>query len=278
MGKFLNRIRNFLFIILLVVLTFYVFSLNYKRSHIDYLQNIFLSLTIPIFSAWSQFFNEARDIISKYLLLTEVHEENERLKKEIARLESELLAYKEAYIENQRLKRLLEFKSSIEWKSITAVVVLNDLSGWFQTTIINRGKRDGISEDFPVVSDEGLVGRILSVGEGFSRVMLITDPASAVDVLVQRNRVRAILVGKDLTTCTLKYVKGDVDIKQGDLLITSGKDGVFPAGLKVGVVKAIYKDPLKMFQQIDVTPLAKLRNLEEVLVLIPSEIIKRDSK
>jgi rod shape-determining protein MreC len=191
-------------------------------------------------------------------------------------LENELIAYREAYFENQRLRRLLEFKNTIEWKSISALVVVNDLSGFFQSVIINRGKREGLLENIPVINDEGVVGRVLNVGNSFSRVMLITDPASAVDVYVQRNRVRGIVVGRDFQSCALKYVRNDVDIRTGDLLVTSGKDGVFPEGIKVGVIKANYKDPLKMFQQIEVTTLVRLSHLEEVLVLIPSTSIHQD--
>jgi rod shape-determining protein MreC len=131
-------------------------------------------------------------------------------------------------------------------------------------------------ENTPVVNDEGVVGRVVNVSKSFSRVMLITDPASALDVYVQRNRVRGIVVGKDFQSCALKYVRNDVDIKPGDLLVTSGKDGIFPEGLKVGIVKVNYKDPLKIFQQVEVTPVARLAHIEEVLVLIPSEFPKQE--
>ncbi|MGC8719859.1 MAG: rod shape-determining protein MreC [Thermodesulforhabdaceae bacterium] len=276
MWDFFRRIRGFLFVLFILVLTFYIFSLNYKRYSIDYLQETFLSLTMPVFSAWTEVLQSVQKAVSRYIWLVRVEEENEALRKEIARLENELIAYREAYFENQRLRRLLEFKNTIEWKSISALVVVNDLSGFFQVVIINRGKRDGIFEDMPVINDEGVVGRVLNSGNSFSRVMLVTDPASAVDVYVQRNRIRAIVVGRDLQSCSLKYVRNDADIRVGDLLVTSGKDGIFPEGIKVGVIKANYKDPLKMFQQVEVTPIVRLSHLEEVLVLIPSASIRQD--
>jgi rod shape-determining protein MreC len=276
MWDFFRRIRGFLFVLFILVLTFYIFSLNYKRYSIDYLQETFLSLTMPVFSAWTEVLQSVQKAVSRYIWLVRVEEENEALRKEIARLENELIAYREAYFENQRLRRLLEFKNTIEWKSISALVVVNDLSGFFQVVIINRGKRDGIFEDMPVINDEGVVGRVLNSGNSFSRVMLVTDPASAVDVYVQRNRIRAIVVGRDLQSCSLKYVRNDADIRVGDLLVTSGKDGIFPEGIKVGVIKANYKDPLKMFQQVEVTPIVRLSHLEEVLVLVPSASIRQD--
>lgn len=265
-----------MFVLFILVVTFYIFSLNYKRTSMDFLQRTVLNLTIPVFSAWTEVFRSVQDFVSRYFWLINVEEENRALRKEISRLENELIAYREAYFENQRLRRLLEFRNAIEWKSISALVVVNDLSGFFQAVIINRGKEDGIVENIPVINDEGVVGRVINAGQKFSRVMLITDPASAIDVYIQRNRTRGIVVGKDFQLCALKYVRNDADVRPGDLLVTSGKDGIFPEGIKVGVVKANFKDPLKMFQQVEVTPLVRLTHIEEVLVLIPSVMISKD--
>lgn len=276
MWDLLRKIRGLLFVLFILILTFYIFSLNYRRHSIDSLQQTLLNLTVPIFSAWTEVFRSIQDLVSRYIWLVNVEEENRALKKEITRLENELIAYREAYFENQRLRRLLDFRNAIEWKSISALVVVNDLSGFFQAVIINRGKEDGIVENIPVINDEGVVGRTISAGKNFSRIMLITDPASAVDVYIQRNRTRGIVVGKDFQTCALKYIRNDADVRPGDLLVTSGKDGIFPEGVKVGLVKANYKDPLKMFQQVEVTPLVRLNHIEEVLILIPSAIISRD--
>jgi len=119
----------------------------------------------------------------------------------------------------------------------------------------------------PVVNDEGLIGRVLDVSDRYSRVLLITDQGSAVDAVDQRNRVRGILCGKDANGCLLKYIRGNLDIKEGDLVISSGKDGIYPKGLRLGVVRAVYKDPVDLFQKIDVKPLVRLSALEEVLII-----------
>ena len=113
----------------------------------------------------------------------------------------------------------------------------------------------------PVVNDEGVIGRILDVSDRHSRVLLITDQGSSVDAIDQRNRVRGILSGKDANGCILKYIRGNLDIKEGDLVITSGKDGIYPKGLRLGFVQAAYKDPVDLFQKIDVKPLVALAPL-----------------
>ncbi|MFP5214123.1 MAG: rod shape-determining protein MreC, partial [Acidobacteriota bacterium] len=164
----------------------------------------------------------------------------------------------------------LDFKGGFQAETVAAQVVVHDMTGWFQTLIIDKGIQDKIAPDMPVVNDEGVVGRILDVSDRHSRTLLITDPGSSVDCIIQRNRVRGILAGKDANSCILKYIRGNVDVQVGDLVITSGKDGLFPKGLRLGVVQGIIKDPVDLFQKIEVKPLVRLSALEELL------IIKRD--
>jgi rod shape-determining protein MreC len=175
--------------------------------------------------------------------------------------------YHEAYVENMRLRRLLDFRSNLQADSIAAQVVLHDTTGWFQTAMIDRGFQDQVKQDMAVVNDEGVVGRTLDVSDHHARVLLITDPGSSVDAVIQRNRVRGILGGKDANGCMLKYVRGNVDVQVGDLIITSGKDGIFPKGLRLGVIHGVYKDPVDLFQKIEVKPAVRLGALEEVLII-----------
>ena len=161
----------------------------------------------------------------------------------------------------------MDFKTSTMVETIPAQVIVHDLTGWFQTLMVDKGFRDEIAPDMPVVNDEGVIGRVLDVSDRYSRVLLITDQGSDVDAIDQRNRVRGILCGKDANGCLLKYIRGNLDIKEGDLVITSGKDGIYPKGLRLGVVHAVYKDPVDLFQKIDVKPLVRLGALEEVLII-----------
>lgn len=193
--------------------------------------------------------------------------ENESLKSQVASLEQKLTDYQEAYVENLRLRRLLDFKTSIQGETIPAQVVLHDMTGWFQTLITDKGFRDNIASDMAVVNDEGVVGRIMDISDRYSRVLLITDPGSSVDAIIQRNRVRGILAGKDANSCILKYVRGNLDVQVGDLIITSGKDGVFPKGLRLGTVQGVFKDPVDLFQKIEVKPLVRLSAIEELLII-----------
>ena len=261
------KLKGAFFIIFFCGIALYVFSLNFKYNKIDTPQKVLLAATVPLFKLYSDIFKTASNYFHHYLWLINVEEENTKLKRKIAELENKVVLYHEAYLQNQRLKRLLEFRGNFQYSTIPAIVVLHDLTGWFQTVIINKGSEDGIQINMPVVSYEAVVGKIMNVGKQYARVMLITDPASAVDVLVQRSRIRGILAGKNLDSCKLKYIRNDMDVRPGDLLITSGKDGIFPPGLRVGVVEATYPDPVHLFQRIEVKPLANIKDIEEVLVI-----------
>lgn len=233
----------------------------------DFLQRFITETFGPPIQLFGSIFSSVEDFVRNYVWLKNLRKENEVLRREVSELESRITSYHEAYVENLRLRRLLDFRSSIRVETAAAQVVMHDLTGWFQTLMVDKGFRDGIAQDMAVVNDEGVIGRILDVSDRHSRVLLITDPASSVDAVIQRNRVRGILTGRDANGCMLKYVRGNLDIQVGDLVVSSGKDGVYPKGLRLGIVQAAFKDPVDLFQKIEVKPLVRLSALEEVLVI-----------
>ncbi|MEN6437707.1 MAG: rod shape-determining protein MreC [Syntrophobacter sp.] len=233
----------------------------------DFLQRSVVETVGPPIQFFGKIFSSLEEVVRDYIWLKNLRSENEALRRDLAELEIRITSYHEAYVENLRLRRLLDFKTSIKVETVAAQVIMHDLTGWFQTLMIDKGFRDGIVQDMPVVNDEGLVGRILDVSDRHSRVLLITDPGSSVDAVIQRNRVRGVLSGKDANGCMLKYVRGNLDIQMGDLVVSSGKDGLYPKGLRLGIIQAAFKDPVDLFQKIEVKPLVRLSALEEVLVI-----------
>jgi rod shape-determining protein MreC len=210
--------------------------------------------------------------INKYVVLSHLQQENEELKSKLTLLQQQITDYHEAYIENLRLRRLLDFKNTLPAETIATRVVLHAPTGWFDTLVIDKGNKDGVEPDMALVNDEGIVGRVLNVSDRFSHVLLITDPESSVDALIQRNRVRGILKGKDLNTCVLSYVRSNLDVQSGDLVVTSGKDGIFPKGLRLGIVQKVHENPVNLFLDIEVKPLVRLGTLEEALLLVNKRI------
>jgi rod shape-determining protein MreC len=260
--------RGALLILVFISAFLYIFSLNFRTPNkMDVLQRSVTETVSPPIRLFGWLFSYLEQFFKDYIWLKNLRGENESLKREIAELQSKVTSYQEAYVENQRLRRLLDFKTTTMTETIPAQVIVHDLTGWFQTLMVDKGFRDGVAPDMPVVNDEGLIGRVLDVSDRYSRVLLITDQGSSVDAVDQRNRVRGILCGKDANGCLLKYIRGNLDIKEGDLVISSGKDGIYPKGLRLGVVRAVFKDPVDLFQKIEVKPLVRLSALEEVLIV-----------
>jgi rod shape-determining protein MreC len=267
-GVWLRRLRGALLILVFISVFLYIFSLNFRTPNkMDVLQRSVTETVSPPIRLFGRLFSALEQFFKDYIWLKNLRVENESLKREIVELQSRVTSYQEAYVENQRLRRLMDFKTSTMVETIPAQVIVHDLTGWFQTLMVDKGFRDEIAPDMPVVNDEGVIGRVLDVSDRYSRVLLITDQGSDVDAIDQRNRVRGILCGKDANGCLLKYIRGNLDIKEGDLVITSGKDGIYPKGLRLGVVHAVYKNPVDLFQKIDVKPLVRLSALEEVLII-----------
>ena len=267
MKGFFRRLLNILPWITFLAALLYIFSLNFRpATRMDYVQRGILDAVAPISKSFQWTVQGVKGIYEEYLALRKTREANVQLRQEITRLQTQLTEYHEAYLENQRLRRLLDFKNTVKAEAIPAQVVVHDPSGWFQTLIVDKGALDGVGADMPVVNDEGVVGRVMDVSEHYARVVLITDPASAIDGMIERNRMRGVLAGKDASSCLLKYVRGNFDVQIGDLIITSGKDGIFPKGLRLGRVKGVRKDPVALFQIIEVEPAVRLGALEEVLI------------
>jgi rod shape-determining protein MreC len=268
MRGLLRRLLAFLPWITFLAVMFYVFSLNFRPvERMDVLQRVVVEVIAPVSKSFEATYRAVEQVFKDYLLLRETHQENQRLRTQVAQLQNQLTEYHEAYLENLRLRRLLDFKTTIKAEALPAQVVVHDPTGWFQTLIVDKGSQDGVQADMPVVNDEGVVGRIMDVSEKYARVLLLTDPANSVDGMIERNRLRGILAGKDPATCLLKYVRGNFDVQMGDLVITSGKDGIYPKGLRLGRVKGVFKDPVALFQTVEVEPAVRLNALEEVLVL-----------
>lgn len=210
-----------------------------------------------------------------YINLTRTSFENDKLLQDVAQLREQVLTLQEAQAENQRLHALLNFSESWRKNPIVARVIASSTHHDIRTVVIDRGWADGIERDRPVMADGGLVGRVRVISEHSSTVLLITDPNSALDVLDMRSRVRGLMVGglkdtelhRPVTLTQLEYVSQDSDIQEGDELVTSGMDGVYPKGLPIGKVYELRKDAFGLFEEAWVLPSADLSRLEEVIVL-----------
>ncbi|MGH7900979.1 MAG: rod shape-determining protein MreC [Thermodesulfobacteriota bacterium] len=203
-----------------------------------------------------------------YVDLLHIRNENSRLRLENQKLFRETMRLSEMKLQNERLRKLLEFKEYTSFQTLTANVIAGSPSSLrTEIVMIDGGKEDGILEGMPVATYEGIVGRVYEAGDKNSQVILITDPLSAVDAYIHRNRARGVIKGTG-DGCVMDYIENHTDLSIGDKVISSGKDGFFPKGILIGSVSKIEKK--EGFLRAQVTPNVELDSLEEVLVILRS--------
>jgi rod shape-determining protein MreC len=208
----------------------------------------------------------------RYLALRDMKEENQDLRRLVGELSAKYDNLKTLYIEtdkkNKRLEDILGFVEESSYELIPARVIGRDASIVAGAIIIDRGFSDGIKQNMPVITPRGVVGLVLTVSKNSSRVMLISDKNSSIDVILQENRTMGILEGSVDGTINLIYVDRKVPVKTGEVLVTAGLGGIFPKGLLVGEVSEVKKYASDMFARITVRPTADLGSLEEVLIIV----------
>lgn len=208
-----------------------------------------------------------RYLFNTYANLIDTKKENYALKKklEALQLENQRIPYLEQ--ENRRLKNILSLTEKSPGTLIAARVIGEDLKNWFKCIIIDKGRSHGIKEKMPVITPKGIVGQAVEVSNWHSKVMIINDTNSSVDVNIEGRNTRGILEGTGHTTLKLKYITKNDEIEVGDKLVTSGKDSIYPKGISTGIVIAINKNKPGIFYDIDVMPYNNFKRLEEVIVM-----------
>ncbi|MGE3609985.1 MAG: rod shape-determining protein MreC [Bacteriovoracaceae bacterium] len=206
-----------------------------------------------------------------YLLIVNTSKENSILKKQISRLESDLMSMEEMRKENLRLKKLLSYSDEMTHQKIMAQVVGWDSANEFKVIRLNKGTKHGIKVMSPVITDHGLVGYVYRATDHYSDVLTILDQNNRVDVLIERTRTHGIVEGVYNFKCALKYVMRNESVEVGDKLLTAGVGGIYPKGVKVGMITDISKENFGMTLSIEVVPTVEFDKLEEVIVLVPLE-------
>jgi rod shape-determining protein MreC len=192
---------------------------------------------------------------------------NDQLQKELERHIADGNLHAETQLANRRLRALLGFEKRIARSTIAAEVIGRDPSPWFKTIIVNKGHVHGVAKGSPVVVPEGIVGLVVDATASYAKVLLIIDQNSAVDGLVQKTRAHGVIKGDPLGHCNFKYVLRKHDVSLGDTVVSSGLDGIYPKGLRIGRVSEIIKLSSGIFQEVSVTPYVDFETLEEVLIL-----------
>ncbi|WP_373048264.1 rod shape-determining protein MreC [Vulgatibacter sp.] len=273
MLAFFQRYRELLLVAALLVLPAGTYVANAKQGRdLSALDKFCLALSAPVSRVVDGVLGGATALWSDYVALRGVHEENERLRQEVADLRSALNEGREAELENQRLHDLLGFARGDTGRLLAAPVI--GVSPTHRRTItISKGAFAGIAEGMAVVTSEGVVGKVVATYGDTAEVQLLVDAASAVAARVQRSRARVTVRGNGSEgALQLANALRTDDIEEGDLLVTSGTDRVFPKGLIVGRIGRIDRKPYGMYQEGEVLPAVDVSGLEEVLVVVEAGV------
>jgi rod shape-determining protein MreC len=214
--------------------------------------------------------------------LPSLSRERADLQKEVDQLRAQRIESKELEVQLEELKRLLHWtEGQAELETVGADIIGQSPNNWQRLMIVNRGSSAGVKKYMSVVTDQGLVGRIISVGSRSAVVQLITDSRSSVGARDQRSRETAIVEGKNDDTLRLNAMKEDADLKVGDIAETSGLGGTCPPGIPIGRISKVTKRTSGLTRYVEVKPFVSFSKLDKVLVVItpePESIILREAQ
>lgn len=254
--------------IALIAINILVLSVAGKHHTTNVFGRVAIAFVSPFQQLVTRSMHAAGNLWRQYFYLVSVSKENDRLKKDLDRAVEKLTRIEEVELANQRLRQLLNFKETARLTVLPAEVISRDPSAWFKTMIIDKGRADGVRKGLPVVLPQGVAGQVVEAADRYAKIMLIIDRNSAVDALIQRNRARGIIKGASADRCYLEYVLRKHEIVVGDIVISSGLDGVYPKGLRIGEVAEVSNHEADIFKDITVRPYVDFEQLEEVLIIL----------
>ena len=273
MRDLLYRFRVPLLFVALVALTTATMLAN-RRSlpagakDLPLVSGVLLDVAVPVQAALSAPFDFARSLFRRYVALTDLRTENEQLRSRLAQLEEENLQYREALVASDRLERIDKMRGETDLPMLPAEVASRELSPWYRSLLIDRGRSNDVHAGMPAVTEDGLVGLVTAASPHAARVMLLLDRQSAVDGMVQRSRARGIVRGIGTEELEFEYTAGSGDVQVGDTVMTSGLGGVYPKGLRIGEVVSATSEGSRLLQRARVRPAADFGRLEQLFVVL----------
>jgi rod shape-determining protein MreC len=212
--------------------------------------------------------NGVRHVWGGYVDLRHVKAENGELKRELAAAQVDVQQQRALANRSRALEQLLELRDRSSLRTVAAEIIAAGATPDFRTLTIDRGTNDGLRPDMAVISPAGVVGRIVVPSARAAKVQLLIDRNAAAGALIERSRAQGVVVGGgDGDRLMLEYVSEVSDIVVGDVVVTSGIDGIFPKGFVIGRVEAVEKSG-GAYKRIVVKPAADASSLEEVLVIV----------
>lgn len=268
-----KRLREGAVVAVMLVLALVALRMSAKNpGELSTLDRGILGVVAPAQAAMSTVARAVGGVAGRYVELTHVRGENERLRSENGRLRAELMETKRVAAESGRYQRLLGLRDTTPAETLSARVIAIDASPYFRVARVELDRGEGmVRRGMPVLTPEGVVGRINRVSDQTADILLAVDSRSSIDVFIPRTGGRGVLRGKageNGYRCTIEYLVRGEQAREGDLVVTSGLGGTFPRDLSVGKVTRVVPNPSGLYQEVEVTPDVDFARLSEVLVVV----------
>jgi rod shape-determining protein MreC len=207
-----------------------------------------------------------QDVWNGYVALRGVNHENAALRQQLQDLQIRLQEERALAQRAEDLRQLLELRQRSELETTAAEIIAGGASPEFRTVTIDKGTGDRLDTDMAVLSPSGVVGRVILPSLRASKVQLLIDRNAAAGATVERSRAQGVVVGVGTEELRMDYVPGTADVKAGDLVVTSGIDGIYPKGFVIGTIESVDRGA-GTYHEIRVRPAVDFSRLEEVLVV-----------
>ena len=256
------------FLVLAGVIVFHLILISAQVSTtagIPFIQLVTFGAFSEVQRGTMQSIDRVRGLWSGYVALRDAHAENEILKRELQTLQVRLQEERAQAQRTEDLRQLLELRKRAGVDTVAAEIIAGPADIEFRDMTIDKGTADGVNRDMAVISPAGVVGRVILASPRAARVQMLIDRNAAAGAMIERTRAQGLVVGEGVIL-RMDYVPGTADVKQGDLIVTSGIDKIYPKGFVIGTVESI-KPGTGTYHEIVVRPSVDFSRLEEVLVV-----------
>ena len=269
--------KKFILLFVTIVLLIVIGVSSVQNNKINYVGDIFSTILSP-FQRFINFSDKKiNDFFGHFEDINKLREENEALKKTVVELVYENEKLIDFRIKNDELRKALDIKDQYNnMEMIGANIIAKDMGNWFDIFTIDRGTKDGIANDYPIVTSRGLVGRVMQTDLFSSKVIAIIDEDSSISARLSKTSDIVAIRGdrklKDQGLCIMSYIPPDADISAGDKVETSGVGGIYPKGIVIGRVKEVRQRTNELDRYAIIEPSVDFRRLEEVFILKKKDI------
>lgn len=246
---------------------------DFNQASVSPMESSLRDMVSPVQELAMNIGHRLKRLVSLPFAAISTADENQLMKKRITELEGLLRQTEELKTENERLKKLLDFKTNqapiIGFQVSGAVVIGRDPNNWFGIITINKGSNDGVRPNMTVINQQGLIGRVTSVGADTAEVLLITDPRSGVSALVQQNRVPGMVEGIAgfQGQVRMVHISLGASVEKGEAVVTSGVGSIYPKGVPIGWIQEVGREPSGLFGSAVIIPYVDFNCLEEVMIV-----------